>query len=650
MSLQAIRERASGWVLYVIIGIIIVPFALWGINQYVAGGGKINAAVVNGEEISASYFQNKYLDSKEVYKKQMMQMMGDKYDPSTIDEALLRKEVLDQLIKEKLQEKWIDDNGLKVGEEQIISYIKDLEIFKDDKGGFSRQKFDEWMVRQGMNFGYFSQVVISNHLLNRGFRMGFEETSFVTKPETERMQSLNSQERKFSYVTIRGNAFLSEVQPSDEELKKYYEENSKDYMSAETVKLQYVEISAETLKDQVNITEKDILTKYEKNLDGYTVEEQRKVSHILVAVQQDASDEDVAKAKERINEIVKKITVDADFAEIAKKNSDDPGSANGGGDIGYFAKNGAAEAEFENVAFKLETVGQVSDPVRTKYGFHLIKLTGIQPATVKTLAEVKVQLENDLRAKAVRDIITQQSEEIKNLAYEEPDSLKPVADFVKIAIKESEFGSKNSRKGIFVHKAVSREAFGDNVLTDGNNSTLIRIGNNLAYVIRIKEHKVASVLPFEEVKQKIKNRLTLDGSKKLAKLKGEELKDLIAKGGDLKTLAEKEKLKVVEVDFIKRDDRKQKRDIVKNVFSLSRPAKDSISTGSLELYSGDYVLTALYDVKDGVVENAENAEAAKTEKESQERDLGRKVLNSLIEAMRETGTISINEDVLKVDQ
>ena len=625
--------------MWIVVGVISLAFILMGVSSYSLGGGGKSVAVVNGEDITI----NQYAEALQSYKNQMRNALQDKYDESKFDTIETKMAVVDGLIERELERQWMTENNMSISFERVIELIKGENGFQED-GKYSKDLLERYLQSQGLSKERFVGEILPSSLNKNDLVAGVAKTAFVTKNEAEMLYQLNNQKRSFDYFVVSKNPFRKDVEITEEQIQEYYKNNSEKYLTEEEVKLAYVELSAETLGDKVAVTDEEIQKRYDDEQDKYKQEEQRKASHILLSVKKDASAEEDAKIKKKLEDIAARVKKGESFTDLAKEFSEDPGSGKRGGDLGYFSRK-AMVPEFDEAVFSLK-VGELSEPVKTSFGYHLIKLDDIKEAHTKPLDDaIKGQIKRTITAEKTRAYIAENGTEIGNIAYDDPSSLEEVAKFAGIEVKETDFLGKNSRKSILIHRKISAAAFSDDLLQEGNNSDLITIGRNTAFVVRVLDHKSATVKPLEKVQSLIKGFLTTQKAKELAKAKGMELEKAIAEGMKIADAAQQVNAKLTEAEPLPRTATKYSREVVQAVFEMTPAAEDAIAVAGKQLQIGDYAVMVLKGVEKAEI-SEENVDAIKQASFSREGEYSQFALTNFMKSLREASEISIFEDRL----
>jgi peptidyl-prolyl cis-trans isomerase D len=592
--LHFIRERAQGWIATIIVALLIIPFALWGINQYFGGGGQAVVAKVNGTEISQRDFKQDYYQQRA----RMQQMLGKQYDARLFDPQI-KKRVINHLVDQELLLQNADKVGLRVSDETVAATIRSIKAFSEN-GVFSTQRYEQVLQTQGESPTGFEHRVKQMTLASQ-LPDGLASTVLVTDAEVDNVIRLQQQKRDFRYFMLTVSKYKDASVANEASIKSYYEKHRDQYKSPEQVSVQYVELSAARIQSELAKnnppTDQQLREFYQANASKYVVPEERKASHILIQVPKGADKATVEAAHKKAEDLLAKIKAGKSFAELAKKYSDDPGSAEQGGDLGYFAR-GVMDPAFEKAAFSLK-VGEVSKPVRTSFGFHLIKLEAIRKSKAKKFEDVRKELIPAYLKDAAEKKYYGLAEKLTNLAYESPDSLSEVSDQLGLKLMQSPLFSRAGGSGIFAKPRVVDAAFSDDVLTQGYNSEPVEISEDHVVVLRLLQHKEASQLPLEKVQDQVKVSLIEEAAReKVQKVGADAVKQLQTGKAD-SSIAGKFAVAWKDQASIGRDSKTVDANIIKEVFRMKKPAKGAASYDGVVLPNGDYAIIALSKVTDG---------------------------------------------------
>lgn len=593
--LQRIRDNVQGWLAKVIIAIIIVPFAAFGINAFFGGGGDPDVAKVNGEGIKTSELNEAIYTEK----RQILDRARGTVSADQLDDSKLRKEAMKSLVGRTLMEQAADDLGVVIPAGMANQYIRQMPQFQED-GKFSQTRLDTLLRSQGINPVSFKQN-IHNALLFNQLMSFYTNATIVTPGQLERAAAVLAQKRNLGWVSLPIDAARKQVNVSDAELNSYYDAHKSDYKTPEKISVKYIEIS---LKDfYPDIPDKELRQAYEDEVRSQQAKVQRRASHILIAPSSKMTE---AQAKAKAEQIRKKIEQGADFAKLAREYSDDKGSAGQGGDLGY-TDGSVFPKSFEQALAGLK-VGEVSQPVKTDAGWHLIKLTDQRKEPVESYADAKARLRLQLQKLKAKNTYATKEERLADLSFNAPD-LASVAKQMNLQVQTSPlFTRDGTDSGVFSNKQVLKAAFGKAVMQEGANSEIVDLPNDRAIVVRLAQHKPPEQLSFDEVRDKIQATLVDQKARQALKARASELVAEIGQGKDLKSLAQSAKLDYHSADGVARGHAdKLPPAVVSKAFELS-PVRDGASAGSTRLDNGDVAVIAVTDIVPGSVDELSLAE------------------------------------------
>ncbi|CAI8851584.1 MULTISPECIES: SurA N-terminal domain-containing protein [unclassified Pseudomonas] len=506
--LQNIRDNSQGWIAKTIIGVIVALMALTGFDAiFQATTHKNEAAKVNGEEIS----QNELSQAVDMQRRQLMQQLGKDFDASLLDEKMLRESALKGLIDRKLLLQGAEQAKFAFSEGALDQVILQTPEFQVD-GKFSSERFDQVIRQLGYSRMQFRQMLAQEMLIGQ-LRAGVAGSGFVTDAEVLAFARLEKQTRDFATLNVKADP--AAVKLTDDEVKAYYDEHAKEFMTPDQVIIDYVELKKSSFFDQVAVKDEDLQAAYQKEIANLS--EQRRAAHILIEVNDKTTE---AQAKAKIDEVQARLAKGEKFEALAKEFSQDPGSANNGGDLGY-AGPGVYDPAFEKALYSLSK-DQVSEPIRTDFGYHLIKLLGVEAPEVPTLASLKDKLTRELKAAQVEQRFVEATKQLEDSAFEASDLAQPAAD-LKLTVHTSKPFGREGGEGVAANRAVVTAAFSTEVIDEGANSTAIELDPETVIVLRSKEHLKPAQLPLESVNVAIRTQLTKEHASAAAKTKAEKL-------------------------------------------------------------------------------------------------------------------------------
>lgn len=624
--LHYIRDRAQGWVAWFIVGLISIPFALWGLNSYVTGPSDQVVAEVNGEEIQQSEMQR----SIRQYRDQMRNMLGDEYNPEQFQGSQIRNDILDQLIEQRLLTSASDNIGQQAPDGYVAEYIRQTPAFQVD-GEFDSEQYNMVLARAGYSPGQYESQ-LRNDLLTQELTQNIQESAIVSKTELNRMLRLEGQTRELAYGVIPAADFVDRDAVSEEAARDFYRANEAQYTAPEQIAIEYLELSRETLAEQLDPDEQALRDYYEQNENQFLAPEQRRVSHILI----EGDDDD---AREQAEALYERLQEGEPFAALAEEYSADSASADEGGDLEYIQRD-VMEPAFEEAAFNLEGVGDISEPVKTEFGYHLIKLTDIRDRQGLSFEEARDEVAEIYLEREAERRFYDLADELANLTFENPDSLDVAANTLGLEIKSTEPFSRNGNsRGIASEDKVVEAAFGQDVLEDGLNSEAIELDDTHLVVIRKKEHIPAKLLPFDSVRESIVETLAFQRATEKARETGEALLEDIEDGAEPESVFADYNWQAAQ--RYERDSDEINGQVLRRAFALPRTDDQALHAG-FTAENGNYIVLRMSDVEDADIADAD-AETRQALATQLQRLNGRAELDAFITHLRESAEIDINE-------
>lgn len=507
--LQNIRDNSQGWIAKTIIGIIVALMAFTGIEAIfqASTNTKQDVAKVNGDEIT----QTELSQAVDMQRRQLMQQLGKDFDASMLDEKLLREAALKGLIDRKLLLQGAADSKFGFSEAALDQVILQTPEFQVD-GKFSAERFDQVIRQLGYTRMQFRQMLTQEMLIGQ-VRAGIAGSGFVTDAQVLAFARLEKQTRDFATVNIKADP--AAVKLTDDEVKAYYDQRAKEFMTPDQVVIDYLELKKSSFFDQVTVKDDELQAAYQKEIANLA--EQRRAAHILIEVNDKVTE---AQAKARIEEIQARLAKGEKFEALAKEFSQDPGSANNGGDLG-FAGPGVYDPDFETALYALNK-DQVSAPVRSAFGWHLIKLLGVEAPQVPTFASLKDKLTRELKTQQVEQRYVEATKQLEDAAFEASDLAQPASD-LKLTVHTSAPFGREGGEGVAANRAVVTAAFSPEVLDEGANSSAIELDPETIIVLRAKEHLKPAQLPLEKVSDAIRAQMTKERAIAAAKTHADEL-------------------------------------------------------------------------------------------------------------------------------
>ncbi len=499
--------------------LITLPFAFWGVDSYFrSGGGSSEMASVGGSPISRQEFAQAVRDQQERLRTQM----GGDFNPAMLETPEARQAMLDSLITQRLLLLHASKSGLMASDAQLIEVISSIPALQED-GQFSRRRYEQALRAQGLTQGGF-EAKLRQDLTLQQLVQAVSDTAVISKAAAERVIAIQLEERQVSEAAIRPEQFAAQVKLSAEAIKDYYEKNRKLFEIPQQIRAEFVVLSREALMEQTTVSAEEIKAAYEKNAKNFVAQEERRASHILIQVPADAPEAELKAARAKIDAILQQVKRNpADFAKLAREHSQDPGSGPKGGDLGFFPR-GAMVKPFEDAVFSLKE-NQFSDVVRSEFGFHIIRLTGIKPGKVRSLDEARDSIAAELKLQAAGRKFAEAAETFSNMVYEQSDSLQPAAGKFKLTIRQTGFFDQANRAAagpLAGNEKLFAALFSDDALKNRRNTDAIEVAPNTLVAARVMEVRPAELRSFEAVKGDIERKLAAGETARLAQKDGEE--------------------------------------------------------------------------------------------------------------------------------
>lgn len=600
IMMERIREGVNSIAVKIILGLIILSFVFAGVGSYIAGGNVNTAAKVGGTEIGRGDLEQAYQNERD----RMQAQLGEYFstllaDPSYV--ASLRKSVLDRMINDVLLEQYAQSLGLRIGDEQIRQMILEMPQFQND-GKFDSEIYQATLRRAGFSADSFAEY-LRRDLVRNQLLSAIQTSEFALPNEVKLQGELLTQTRQVRTFTLPLKQFAEQMELSTEEVEQYYQDNTDQYTRPEQMKIAYIEISAEALKQNIQVAEQEIEQYYQENIAKYTSSEQRELSHILV------QGDDEAKAQAILDEL----NAGADFATLAREKSEDIGSSEEGGALGWVERD-VMDPAFEEAAFALKNVGDHTGLVKSDFGYHIIQLDQIKSSETKPLENVKDEIVVELKDQLAVDQFYNLQSELEKVAFEFPDSLEDAAKATGQTIKTTDFVSQVNAPQVLQSSEVMMALDSPEVKEDGLNSEVMEVAPEHIVVVRVEELRPETVLPLTEVKTRIETEL--------ANIKGEQAAmalavDLVAnlKEGKLEILADNQ-LEFGEPEVIDRSS-----SIAQSVFAMPKPQEGQVSYAQTKDQLGDVVVIALDKVTNEYDDSFNQQIGEQVQRFATERDL-----------------------------
>ncbi|MFA0570020.1 peptidylprolyl isomerase [Vibrio gallaecicus] len=573
--MDRLREGVNSIAVKIILVLIILSFVFAGVGSYITGGGNNAAAKVGNTEIGRGEFEQAYQNERN----RMQSQLGDYFSQMLADPAYVesfRKSVLDRMINDVLLEQQAEALGLRISDSQIRTLILEMPQFQT-AGQFDQEIYQSSLRRAGFSAESFAEYM-RRDLMRNQLVTALQGSEFVLQGEIDVQSKLIAQTRDVRTVTLNVSDIAAGVTLSDEEIQQYYQDNSADYTRPEQVQVAYIELSAEQLKETIQISDEQVQQYYDEHLDKYSTEEQRKVSHILV------QGDDEAKAQAILDEL----NAGADFATLAEEKSDDFGSSDVGGDLGWIERE-VMDPAFEEAAFALQTVGDKTGLVKSEFGYHIIKLDDVKASQAQPLADVAAEIKLEIVDQEAVDQFYEKQTELEKVAFEFPDSLIDSAEAINAKVKTTDFISHIDAPELLKAPAIIQAILSPEVKEDGLNSEVIEVAPEHIIVVRVEDSRDEMVLPLEEVKDQVVAALSTVKAEQQAIELGVSLVNELGQGNEA-ILAENN-LEFTELETIDRNS-----PLASSVFALAKPIDGQAVFGQSKDLEGNIVVVELSNV------------------------------------------------------
>ena len=597
--LQKLRDQTQSLFFKVLVGAIIFVLAIFGFgafNLFLTTDPAV--ASVNGEDITQTMLSME----AERERRRLAAQFGESFDPEMIDPIMLQNSVINQLISRMLLSQAAEDLGIGASDRQVNAIVTSNPNFQIDG------QFEENTYRRVVNMLGYSPtefLALTGELIGvEQLRNSLLETAVSTEWELREQARVLSQRRDIAYLAFEESAFLDDVAVNEDDVRVRYEENLLDYMTEETVDVDYVELTVDGLLEDpaIEISEDDVIAGYEREKASSLGDEQRDSRHILLQVTEERSAE---AAMEELSALKARIEAGESFAELAAEFSEDPGSSAAGGDLGPVSR-GLFAPEFEDALWALEA-GELSEPVQTDFGVHLIELKEVIVSEFPSLDEMRGEIETGLRRAEAERLFIERVRELDNLAFEQPESLEGISTALGLEIRTAEGISRNSGSGIFGNVTLRESVFTSEVLDQGFNTPAIEYLDDRAVVSRVTARYEPETIPLEEVTDEIRAEIASERARlELERAHADALARVEA-GENVSEVAADTGLSWQTGQLVRRNEVGVPPEVLAEAFSLTRPV-DGKQVGSAQSADGTRYVITMTRVEDGDLSTMTEAE------------------------------------------
>jgi peptidyl-prolyl cis-trans isomerase D len=609
--LQTLREKTSGWIATVVMGLLIIPFAFVGVNEYMSGGPSTSVATVKAppgwwasapgwwpvsmawqhEEISVQDFQLALRNERQGQQAQQ----GEAFDAREFDSIDNKRKLLDNLIDRKVVELAARRNGVSVSNDALREAIASDPTFQVD-GKFNGATYAALLSQQGLTPTGYQQRLREDMTISL-VPQGLAQAGFVTDRQMEELFALLGQTRDVTLAALPRPA-PDNAPVTDAQARQWYEAHRGDFRRPEQVSVEYVEVDAGNLPPPPAVDEAELRRRYDADKGRFS-SEQRLASHILipVAAGADAAAQQAAEAQAaKLAQQAK--APGADFAALAKANSKDPGSAASGGELGWVSR-GMMVGPFEEALFAIAQPGQVVGPVKTEFGYHVIKLNQIKGQAGKPFEEVREQLAAEAGKEAATRHYNDVAGKLVSATLDNPDSLAAGAQASGLQVRKTGPFSRGDAPGLLANPAVLRNVFDEQQIADRTASQLIKIDDTHSLVVRVTDHGAAQDQPLDAVKEQVAAAVRGDRAGKAAAAQAEAILARVAKGESLKAIADAQALQSGQIPALPRGAPIPSQKGNAALFATPAPAKGKVAAGKVRLEDGSFVVFTVDKINPG---------------------------------------------------
>ncbi|KAF1710436.1 peptidylprolyl isomerase [Pseudoxanthomonas kalamensis DSM 18571] len=655
--LQTLREKTTGWVATLVLGLLIIPFAFVGVNDYLTGGADNSAARVQAppswwksaptwwpvsklwetEEISVDEFRTAFEQARQ----QQRQIQGEAFDARGFETADNKRKVLEQLIDQRAMLLAARLAGIEVSDVAVQKSISEETAFQVD-GKFNPDTYVSILQMNNMTPVGFQQRE-RERLQSALLPLGIGDSEFVTAKEAERLMKLLGETRDV-VLGLMPPPPADEGEVADADVNAWYDEHTADFMKPETVTLEYIDLDGAALPAPEAPSEESLRQRYEQEQTRFMSNEQRLASHILIAVPADADAATREAAEKKAAALVEQARQpDADFAALAKANSEDPGSASSGGDLGWVEK-GIMVKPFEDALFAMQP-GEVRGPVQTQFGYHVLKLNEIKAGSGKSFDEVRDELLREETEAQVDRSYNDLAGSLVTEVLKNPASLEPAAATLGLKVQTLGPFSRNDASGIAATPEVLRQAFSESLIEDGTASDPIEIGSRHSVVIRVTGHTDAQARPLQEVRDDVIAAIRADRQSKAAAAAADAVVERVRKGESLQEVAKAEKFMANAIPGLPRGTPMPSAEANEAIFAAPQPEEGKPSAGKSDLGDGRYLVFQVEKVNEGDLEQVTDEQRQQLQQQIRQIRAG-EATQSYVEQLRKQFTITVHEDRL----
>ena len=589
--LQQIRDKVTGWVAIVFLGVIAIVFIFWGVQF--ESSVNVAAATVNGEEIAAEQVRRAWLDRQA----ELQQLTRDELPPELIQQEQQR--ILDDFIRRELLVQRAGELGYRVSDRELVEALAEIPALQVD-GVFSRDRYAALLRSQGRTEAEFEAEFRRDLEINQ-LSNALAISAFALPGEVRRRIELEGEVRDVDLVVLPAAQFAAGVSVTAEEVADWYQKHEADYRSEESVALQYVQLNLSDVESGVEVTDEALRGHYDEvAAERFQSTERRRARHILVE-----AGADEAAARTRAEALAERARAGEDFSTLAAQSSDDPGSKGQGGDLGW-ANRESFVGPFADALFAMEK-GEIRGPVQTQFGYHIIKLDDVEAAHLRSFDEVRAELESDFRREQAQTEFYERSQELADEAFSSLNELESVAQRLGLELRTVEVFTRQGGGPFGADRKLIEAAFSDEVLLQRQNSPAITVGEDSAVVLRVTEHRPPVQRPLDAVRGEIEQELRAQRAREAAAQAAQAAAARLAAGEAWTEVAQSLGLQPMGGRSVTRTDEALPPELLRAVFTVAAPSAGQLSSGVATLPGGDAALFVVSGMRPGSVSSPEAA-------------------------------------------
>jgi len=631
--LQQIRDKITGWVATIFLGAIAVVFVFWGIDFQ--SNAATYAVKVNGEKVPVQTVQRAWQQRLS----QLQQMLRDEVPPDLLKAQ--QSAMLEQFAQQTLLKQRASDLGYHVSDEALAARVREFPEFQVD-GKFSAERYKGLLQNAGITNSQF-EGDLKTELLITQVQEAVVDSAFVLPHELERRYALDRQERELDYALIPASSFAGQVNVTDAQIQAWYDAHKSEYMSPETADVEYIEVSRAMAEARVDVTDQALKEYYETVKDRFQTQERRRASHILITAENGLDD---AAAEKKAADLAAQAKAGANFAELAQKNSKDPGSAQKGGDVGWLER-GTMLGPFEDALFSMAK-GEIRGPIKTQFGYHILRLDEIDPGHVKTFEEARAELESEYRKERAESIFSDESAKLDEQSFAALTELASVSKSLNLPLQHVKGFTREGGGELGNDPEVIKAVFSEDVLERGQNSPIVPIGEDRAVVLRVTDHKPAEPRPLADVRPQIEEQLKRQAMRDAAAKQGADAVARLQKGEAWSAVMGELKLQPAGRRFVTRQDQVAPGAVLRAAFDVSRADvnADKPYIAGVATDDGNYAVWSLSAVRapDAAAEPAQEKVARQ---QQTARQLGNEEFAAYLKEAERTADIDKNLKVFE---